>query len=390
MDFKTRWPLVWALIFAGVVGAFQIGKAPIAVPLLREDLGLSLSYASWVVGIYAVVGAVAGLPIGLGIKYFGVRRAIVVGLLMIGVASCAGAAARGGLMLLVTRVFEGFGFIMVAIATPSLLRAVTSVKDRDLVFGLWTVYYSVGSVIVMLAGPWLATMGWQSIWLVTGLIALGYALVMWAVAPDVSEADGSGGGALADIGRLLRSPGPVVLALAFGLYTLQYHALTGLLPTLLVERLGLSIAQAGAISAATVVANGIGAFSAAWLLRAGLPLWGMVAAAFAFFGLASFGIFAEAMPVTSVALIAAASLGISGLIPALVYIAAPRLTPEPALLALAIGAIVQTSHIGHLIGPAALGTWVEHFGWPSAPAVFAAIALAGVAMAVSLRGFFRS
>ena len=304
---ETRWPLVWALIVAGVVGAFQIGKAAIAVPLLREDLGLSLTFASWVVGIYAAVGALAGLPMGVGVKYLGSRRAIVAGLLMIGVASCAGAFARGGTMLLVTRVFEGFGFIVVAIATPTLLRAVTISKDRDLVFALWTVYYSAGSVIVMLAGPWLAEWGWQSLWLVTGLLALGYAFVMWAIVPDIAEANGSGGGALADIGLVLRAPGPVLLALAFGVYTVSYHALTGLLPALLVERLGLSIAQAGAIAAASIVANGIGAFSAAWLLRAGLPLWAMVAAAFTFFGVASFGIFAQAAPVAAVSLLAAAS-----------------------------------------------------------------------------------
>ena len=382
---ETRWPLVWALIFAGVVGAFQIGKAAIAVPLLREDLGLSLTFASWVVGIYAAVGALAGLPMGLGIKYLGSRRAIVAGLLMIGIASCAGAFARGGLMLLVTRVFEGFGFIMVAIATPTLLRAVTTVKDRDLVFALWTVYYSAGSVIVMLAGPWLAEWGWQSLWLVTGLLALGYAFVIWAIVPDIPESNGSGGGALADIGLVLRSPGPVLLALAFGLYTVSYHALTGLLPALLVERLGLSIAQAGVIAAVSIVANGLGAFSAAWLLRAGLPLWAMVAAAFTFFGVASFGIFAQSAPVAAVGLLAAASLGLAGLIPALVYIAAPRLTPQPALLALAVGTIVQASHIGHFIGPAALGTWVEHFGWSSAPGLFVVFACIGVAVAVGLR-----
>jgi hypothetical protein len=38
---ETRWLLVWDLIFAGAVAAFQIGKAPIAVPLRRHDLGLS-------------------------------------------------------------------------------------------------------------------------------------------------------------------------------------------------------------------------------------------------------------------------------------------------------------------------------------------------------------
>jgi hypothetical protein len=38
--------------------------------------------------------------------------------------------------------------------------------------------------------------------------------------------------------RVMRMPGPILLALAFGFYSIQYHALTGLLPTLLVERLG--------------------------------------------------------------------------------------------------------------------------------------------------------
>jgi predicted MFS family arabinose efflux permease len=382
---ETRWPLVWALIFAGVVAAFQIGKAAIAVPLLRDDLGLSLTFASWVVSVYAAVGAVAGLPVGLGIKHLGARRAAVLGLLMIGIASCAGAFAGRGSVLLVTRVFEGFGFLMVAIAVPTLLRSVTADKDRDLVFACWALYFSVGSVIVMLAGPPLAEFGWQGLWLGTGLLAFGYALLVWAVAPATADQDGSGGRALADVGLVLRSPGPLLLALTFGLYSLQYHALTGLLPTLLVERLGLSIVQAGLISAVTIVGNGLGSLSAAWLLRRGIRLWVMVAAGFGFFGLASFGVFAQFMPVAGVTLLATASLAITGVIPALTYMAAPRLTPHPALLALTLGIVVQASHLGHFIGPAALGTWVENFGWLRAPVLFAAIAGIGIAAALGLR-----
>src|SRR5260370_31410769 len=71
---ETRWPLVWALILAGVIAAFQIGKAPIAIPLLRHELGLSLTFASWIIGVYAVVGAIAGLPAGLVINSPGPRR----------------------------------------------------------------------------------------------------------------------------------------------------------------------------------------------------------------------------------------------------------------------------------------------------------------------------
>jgi MFS family permease len=388
---KTRWPLVWILIFGGVVAAFQIGKAAIAVPLLRDDLGLSLTFASWVVSIFAVVGAIGGLPAGVGIKFLGARRAVVGGLLTIGTASCLGAFASGGPMLMVTRLFEGLGFLMVAIGAPTLLRAVTATKDRDVVFGCWTAYYATGTVIIMLAGPWLAKFGWQGLWLGAGLVAFGYAIVIWMVAPDArDDLAPSWNRAFADVGLVLRSPGPVLLALTFGAYTLQYHALSGLMPTLLVERLGLSITEAGAISAITIVANGLGSLSAGWMLGRGIPLWVMVAAGFGFIGFASFGIFAPAMPVAGVALLASASLGLSGLMPALVYVAAPRFTPHPALLALTLGVVVQASNLGNFIGPPALGAWVETFGWSSAPALFAAIACIGLSIALGFRRLGRN
>jgi predicted MFS family arabinose efflux permease len=382
---QTRWLLVWALIFAGVVAAFQVGKAPIAIPLIRQDLGLSLTFASSIIGIYAVVGAIAGLPAGLLINFVGARRSLIIGLLVIGAASCAGAFATSGRTLLLTRVLEGTGFLMVAIATPTLLGLVTASKDRDVVFGCWAVYFATGSVIVMLAGPLLAAFGWRSLWFSTGLLSLAYAVVVWSVAPVARKAPAVVGRGLADIGRIMRAPGPLLLALAFGLYSLQYHALTGLLPTLLVERLGLSVAAAGVLSAVTIIANGLGAVSAGFLLRRGIALWAMVAAGFAFMGTAASGIFDQAMPVAGVAALATASLGITGIVPASIYAAAPRFAPQPALLALTVGIVVQASHLGHVLGPSALGTWVEGFGWSSAPVLFAAMACAGIAVAVGIR-----
>jgi MFS family permease len=131
---ETRWLLVWALIFAGIVAAFQIGKAPIAIPLIRQELNLSLTFAAWIIGVYATVGALAGLPAGAVINALGARPCVIFGLLIIGAASCSGAFATGGVALLTTRVLEGAGFLMVAVATPTLLSLVTAAKDRDLVF----------------------------------------------------------------------------------------------------------------------------------------------------------------------------------------------------------------------------------------------------------------
>jgi MFS transporter, DHA1 family, inner membrane transport protein len=385
-DGSTRWFLVWFLFGAGVVSAFHVGKAPIAIPLLRHDLGLSLIVASWVIGVFAGVPAIAGLPGGIGVSRLGARRSVIVGLLLMGAGSCAGALATNGPVLLLTRIIEGVGFLMLAVAVPSLLNVITATKDRDVVFVLWAVYYAAGSAVSMLIGPLLlAAYGWQSLWLVTGILSLLYGPLVWIIAPSSRISSAGGGRALSEIGRIMRAPGPVLLALAFGFYTLQYHALSGLLPTLLVERLGLSVAYAGVLSAVTVVANGVGAMCAGLLLRLGIPLWAMVMAGFGFVGLASFGLFNQSMPALGVTALAAASLGLSGTLPALIYAAAPRFAPHPVMLALTVGIVVQASNLGFFFGPAILGAWVESFGWSSAPALFVAIACAGIAVALGLR-----
>ena len=50
---KTRWGIVFLIICAGIIAAFQVGKAAIAVPALRDDLSISLVFASWIVGAAA-------------------------------------------------------------------------------------------------------------------------------------------------------------------------------------------------------------------------------------------------------------------------------------------------------------------------------------------------
>ncbi len=386
MPTKTDWRVVFALVMAGVVGACQVGKAAIAVPLLREDLGLSLVAASWVVGTYATLGALAGLSAGIAVSYVGARTAAVGGLLTIAIGSALGAVAPGGAVLLLSRMVEGCGFLGVVIAIPTLLRGISVGRDRDLAMVFWSAYMPAGTALMMVAGPFLTFGGWRGLWMANAVLAGCYAAVVWWLMPAQSRgATQSAVGLRAIIFSAFQSSGPLLLAFGFGIYTFQYFALTGLLPTLLVERMGFSIGQAGTIAAVTVLANMFGNLAAGLLLRRGVPLWIIMFAAFAFLGVAAFGIFNDAYPVLLVTLLASASLAITGLIPASIFAASPRLATAPHLLAVALGLIVQGSNIGQLLGPAALGMWAENYGWSSAPVLFGIVALSGIGVAMLLR-----
>jgi MFS family permease len=386
MELRTRWGAVAALILAGVVVALQIGKAAIAVPVLQKDLALTLVVASWVIGAYGVLGAVAGLPSGIVASLFSAKRTLIAGLIAAGVGSLAGACVSDGTLLIATRVIEGCGFLAAVLAIPRLLRAVTAPKDRDTVLAVWGAYMPVGSLIMMLAGPHLMAHGWQALWIVNGIVALAYALAV-AFMPLHEEAHPTAPlqTLVPNIKAALGTPGPILLALAFGIYTFQYAAMANFLPTLLVDRLGLSISAAGLISAITVAANAVGNVFAGALLRMGAPIWAIAAFGYCFVGAAGFGVFSENLPVVLIAALASASLAITGLIPASIFAAAPRFAASSALLAIVLGLLNQTSNLGNLFGPAAMALMVQHFGWSRAPFLFLGVTACGLAVALMLR-----
>ena len=151
------------------------------------------------------------------------------------------------------------------------------------------------------------------------------------------------------------------------------------------ERLGLSIGTAGLISAGAVFANGVGNLCAGALLRFGTPVWLIVGLGFLASGTFAFGIFSDTLPVAAVAALAAASLAVTGLVPASLFAAAPLVSSTAALLAVTLGLITQIGIAGQFLGPAVLAALVERYDWSHSPIIFVAAMIAGLALSYALR-----
>src|SRR5947209_7473754 len=231
----TRWPVVSLAVAAGMVGACQIGKAAIALPALRADLGLGLAAAGWVLSIFNVIGVFAGMALGAVIGRWGDRRIVLLGLALLAAAGLGGAAAPSGGTLLATRFAEGIGFLMVVIGAPTLIARLTHPADAKLAFGIWGAYMPAGQTFMILAAPLLlAPFGWRGLWIANAVLVAGFAVVMAratrrlpppAARPIVSL--------WRDIRDTATAPGPLLLAGIFGCYALQYLAVMGFLPTIL-------------------------------------------------------------------------------------------------------------------------------------------------------------
>jgi len=381
------WSLrVLLLVGSGLVASAQIGKAIISIPLIRNDLALGLDLAGLIVAIFATLGATLGIGAGVLVGRLGIRRSLIGGMGAVAVGNVIGAGAPDEYVLLAARVIEGIGFMGVVLAIPSMLAQLVRRDVRDTVMAVWSAYMPAGIMLMLFAGPLLPTIGWRKFWFANALLASACTVLLALYAPAMSTAPREATSRfLAEVAAVVRRPRCLILAFAFFAYSCQIFSLTFALPLLLTSVYKISLGAAGLLSALVLAVSTIGHVSSGFLLRAGVPIWTSIAAAFLFFAFSAFAIYGGVLAALGTLVIAALALGIGGLAPGAIYAAAPHAAPGPSAVPPTIGLVQQASNLGQFAGPVTLGLWVDHLGWQAAPGIVAPVALFGLAAALVLR-----
>lgn len=383
---ETRWAGVLAIVGAGVVASLQVGKVIIAAPLLRQDMGLDLASIGTLTAVFSLLGVVSGIAAGGVIARFGARRMLLLGLLATALGTTLGAMAPSYGLLLASRVVEGLGFLMITVAGPAALQRMVSASGRDFAFALWSCYMPTGMAVAMLASQ--AFDHWQAYWWCAGAavaVALASVAALVPVGESTTSASLSWRGMRQDTVDTLGAAGPVLLALSFTLYSLMFFALFTFLPVLLMEQLGLTLAQAGLYSAIASAANIIGNLGAGVLLARGWRRSTLIACASATMGVVALLIFQSVLPAMPTFLLCVLFSAVGGLIPATLLGTAPLVAPRPALTAASVGLVMQGSNLGQVIGPVTVGGVIDRFGWGAASYVVLAAAVGGLVIAAGLR-----
>lgn len=383
---------VGAVVMAGVVASLQVGKVAIAVPQLSTDFGLDLTMVGWLMAVFSLLGVVGAIPVGAWIARAGGRRLLFAGLLAIAVGSAIGATAHGMAALLLGRVIEGAGFVLITIAGPAVLERIAPPGHKDLAFAVWSCFMPAGMAIALFLGAVLD--GWRGFWLgnavLAGVLAL---LVLQAVARDPRQeneaAAASWRGMGRDLGETARAGAPTLLAASFAIYSLQFFALFSFLPVLLIERMGVSVGTAGLLSAAACCVNVVGNLAAGVLLQRGVPRWLLMAAASTVMGIAALGIFLPLLGEAPVFVLCMVFSGVGGLLPATVIGTAALAAPGPRLVPMAMGLLMLGSNFGQMVGPLVVGGAVDALGWSAAATIVAIAGGVGVLLAFSLRSRLR-
>ncbi len=389
---RTRWLIVGLAVTTGILGAFQIGKVPVALGDMRLDLGFGLIAAGWVISLFNFPAILGGAPMGAVVARFGDRRVALAGLLVLAAGGLCGALAPNDTVLQVSRLIEGFAFLMTQVSAPALIQRYARTEDQRFAFGIWGAYMGTGQAIIMLAAPLIIpAIGWRGLWLVNVALILAFVVVLAlatgqpSVKPPVIRRVGPAE-LLRDMKRTLSSPGPVAVALCFGTYAGNYLIVVGFLPTMLTEDLQFSRGAAASVTALAVALNAVGNVVGGFLLQRGIARWRLLVIAHTGMCLFGLGIFAEGLPISLRLALCLAFFGIGGVLPTSALGSATRLAPAPHLVPTTNGVIVQGAALGQFVAPplaAAVATAAG--GWSWSPAVLAGGALIGIALALVVR-----
>jgi MFS family permease len=385
------------VIAAGVAAALHVGKLSPALPALATTLGVTLLQAGFLLSLVQLAGMTLGLAVGLGADSLGLKRSLLAGLVLLAAASALGGWARDAQTLLLLRAVEGLGFLLVSMPAPGLIRQLVPPQRLSPMLGLWGAYMPLGTATALLCGPLvIGVLGWPAWW---WLLALASAVTAWAVWRHVPAPAPQPGTRVAQraapwgqrLAETLRAPAPWWVALSFAMYSAQWLAVIGFLPTIYAQA-GVAASASAVLTALVAAANMIGNIASGRLLARGIAAPLLLAIGFGVMAAGTwlaFGLLPpEATGTGSASLRFAAVLLFSmvgGMIPGALFSLAVRLAPGERTVSTTVGWVQQWSSFGQFAGPP-LVAWVASVsgGWHWTWAMTGACSLLGLLLALAI------
>lgn len=361
------------VILSGVVAAMHIGKMPVAIPVLREALGVNLVEAGFLLATVQFAGMSVGVLIGTATDGIGLRRSVIAGQLILAIAGLGSMWVQQPETLLLLRAFEGLGFLLTVLSAPGLIRQLVPLGQLTPYLGLWGAYMATGAALALLGAPSImALIGWRGLWVL--LAVLSAAMAIWVSITIPSDAQRRVSMATSSaqpvpdpwwqrLRLTLSSKEPWRVAIAFALYTSQWLAVIGFLP-LVCEQAGFSKPAAGALTALACFVNVCGSVAAGRLLHRGVSArhllyvgyLSMTASAF----LAFHPLTADLPVLRYLAVVLYSAIG--GLIPGSLFAEVVHAAPSERTVSTTVGWMQQCSSTGQFFGPPAVAMLAADVG----------------------------
>ena len=342
-------------LFANLAAGLNLFAVSPLLPLAIEDYDIGRWEAGLLISMPMLMGAVMGIPGGMLVSRIGIKTALMIAWVCVGLLSLS-AIAPNFQVLLLLRLFYGIGLALMFAANGPLVMQWFRRQQVLAINAGNTAILSLGvAASVAAAVPMAEFLGWKTVLSIYGAAGL-LGAIAWTLAPEPwsRRAGRRAGISFRDVGGVLRGRIIVLLLVGDVGAIAQYTALTGWLPTFFNEIRNISLEEAGFL---TSILPFIGVFAV--FVGGALPLRFSFRAILVFSGVlvtvGGFGSFLSPGIIAIYAFVVVLGVGSWIYVPALLTIPMrlPGATPEQ--VAVVWGSIMTFAGLGMFIWPILVG-----------------------------------
>jgi len=171
-NFSGLWILA-ATILGSSMAFIDSTGVNVALPILQEDLGASISDLQWVINAYGLFLASLLLVGGALGDRLGRKRMFIVGIIIFTAASLWAGLSSNATSLILARALQGVGGAIFVPGSLALIGACFTDSERGSAIGTWSSASALTTVAGPVLGGWLAeTFSWRAVFFINIPIAV--------------------------------------------------------------------------------------------------------------------------------------------------------------------------------------------------------------------------
>ena len=187
-----RWWALWVVVVSVFIATTDVGMLTISLPVIITEFRTDITFAGWIVFVYALVTGALYLPCGRLSDLLGRKLTFSAGFLVYGVASMLAGLSEGPTHLMACRVGQAVGAALMMTNTFALTGSLFTGPDRGRAMGLsGGLVAAIGFTLGPVVGGFITyALGWRYIFFISGALSfIGFAAARFLLLDD----RGSGG-----------------------------------------------------------------------------------------------------------------------------------------------------------------------------------------------------
>lgn len=362
---KNNWSILWVAFSVGVLATFVQFAVPPLLPFLQEQFALNYTEAGLLMTVFALATLICAAPCGLTIQRYGVKKVGLTGLCLLFIGVGFTYMAQTYPAFLASRIVQGVGFGLVAVAAPSAIGQFIPRHLMAIAMGIWSTWIPFGGLIMFFAAPRLLELySISTYWVILMAVLVPGMLVFSLVIPShakrgAAEASAPRGGLSGEVilGEI-RNPNIWYAAVAFGAFTLGAFSLGTWTISYMTDRMSMSMVEASRMPIMFWIINGASNVYGGLLLKKfGARPWVFVLPPLAMAIL--WPLCGIPIPL-SYYIVTALIASVCGIIPTIVFASAPVLAKRKEGIGVAMAIIIIGENLGVLSGPVLFGMILQH------------------------------